>query len=348
MIAASAIPVDGSILRWRALAAGWWGLAVAVGWLLLVALVQVVSVETFGPARLPVDPGLFVWTVAVNGALLGLLVAGELSLARGVGVDLHALRTVLPSDGTKQGAESHQTRVERISQPPAGARWLTTMAGLLFGLAVATLDPSLRELHGHLARLDPRYLVFLLQNLLFGALTARLCVTEIHMTRAYARLGEQVKVDLLQPSSLLAFGRKGLRSASVWGSVSAVFSLFWLLDSAGQANVALAVAVLGLATAALVAPTRGVRRNVAAAKSAELETCSEAIRWERDRLLSSPGAPGAGRLADLIQYQSFVKSVREWPFDLSIVSRSSLFILLGAGSWLGGAVVERLLGLLLD
>jgi len=43
-----------------------------------------------------------------------------------------------------------------------------------------------------------------------------------------------------------------------------------------------------------------------------------------------------------------VKSVREWPFDLSIVSRSGLLILLGAGSWLGGAVVERLLNRLLD
>ena len=41
-------------------------------------------------------------------------------------------------------------------------------------------------------------------------------------------------------------------------------------------------------------------------------------------------------------------SVRDWPFDLSIVSRSFLLSLLGAGSWLGGAVVERLLNLLLD
>ena len=76
-----------------------------------------------------------------------------------------------------------------------------------------------------------------------------------------------------------------------------------------------------------------------------------AIRTERDSALMPRHAgapPEDARLGNLIQYQSFVKSVREWPFDLSIVARSGLLILLGAGSWLGGAVVERLLNRLLD
>ena len=63
---------------------------------------------------------------------------------------------------------------------------------------------------------------------------------------------------------------------------------------------------------------------------------------------SADAPPVDARLGNLVQYQALVKSVREWPFDLSIVSRSMLFIVLGAGSWLGGAVVERLLNQLLD
>jgi len=43
-----------------------------------------------------------------------------------------------------------------------------------------------------------------------------------------------------------------------------------------------------------------------------------------------------------------VRTIREWPFDLQTVSRSVLLIVLGAGSWLGGAIVERLLDGLLD
>jgi hypothetical protein len=128
-------------------------------------------------------------------------------------------------------------------------------------------------------------------------------------------------------------------------------SVFWVLDSAGQANIALAAAVLGLATVALIAPTSGIRRTITVAKREELAAVARAIREERDVALSPRRAdapPDDARLGNLIQYQAFVKSIREWPFDLSILSRSSIFIVLGAGSWLGGAVVERLLGLVLD
>jgi len=116
-------------------------------------------------------------------------------------------------------------------------------------------------------------------------------------------------------------------------------------------NVVLAVAVLGLATTALVAPTLGARRSIARAKARELSVLRSAIRRERDRALApmDAGARQQDReLGSLLQYELFVRSVREWPFDLSIVARSLLLIALGAGSWIGGAVAERLLGVLLD
>jgi len=109
--------------------------------------------------------------------------------------------------------------------------------------------------------------------------------------------------------------------------------------------------LLGLVTAALVTPTLGVHRNIAAAKRAELARVAEAIRTERADTLAprrADATPEDARLGNLIQYQALVKSLREWPFDPSIVARSVLLIVLGMGSWLGGAVVERLLNLLLD
>ena len=110
-------------------------------------------------------------------------------------------------------------------------------------------------------------------------------------------------------------------------------------------------AKLLLVTVALVAPTRGVHKSIVAAKTVELTRVAEAIRGERDSTLA-PRAVDApiedARLGNLIQYQHFVKSIREWPFDLSIIARSVLLIVLGAGSWLGGALVERLLEVALD
>ena len=52
-------------------------------------------------------------------------------------------------------------------------------------------------------------------------------------------------------------------------------------------------------------------------------------------------------MADLVAYRSLVQGVREWPFDVSTLARFLLFGALGVGSWLGGALVERLLDVVL-
>lgn len=328
------------------LAPAWVGLAIAMGWVLFVGLVHAAAHVIVGPAAVPVGPGLFVWTVVVNAVLMGLIPAALAHLYRGAVSDLHTLRPLLP------GGAAEFARLSRsFPSLSTSTRALVTALGVAGGVAVATLDPVLRDINSHLGPSDPRYLVFILQNVLFGVLGTRLFATEVHLTRAYARLGEQVEVDLLDQSNLLVFARKGLRSVVVWVLVSSAFSMFWVLDSAGQANIAFPIGVLVLVTVALVAPTRGIHLSIVSAKATELARVTEAIRSERATALAPTRADAPvedARLGNLVQYYAFVKSIREWPFDLSIVARSLLLIVLGAGSWIGGAVVERLLGLALD
>jgi hypothetical protein len=321
-------------------------LGVILAWPALVFAVYLASNHFLGPAPLSLTGGQFAWTVLTNGCLIGLLLAGHAALQRGVAPDLRELEAILPP--VDQQCSHLERRVARLSSSNSG---LATALGIAGGAAVATLDPELRQLYSQLSASDPRHLLFLLQNVLVGALGARLFATEVHMTRAYTRLGERVEIDLIEPSATVVFARKGLRSVIVWVLVSTAISMFWLLESAGQTNVLLASSVLGLAIAALVAPTRGVRRSIASAKARELSSVRRQIRRERDLVLSPAEVgvrPYDARLGDLLQYELFIRSVREWPFDLSIVARSSLFLVLGAGSWIGGAVVERLLGLFLD
>jgi len=324
----------------------WLGLGIAALWLLVVGLAHVAGHLIFGPSPLPFGPAPFAWTIVVNATLVGLIVAGHAHLHRCAIADLERLRPLLPDD------EAEFARLRReLPDPTPAIRVLATTLGAVGGLAVATLDPTLRAINEHLQAADPRYLVFLLQNILFGALGTRLFVAEVHLTRAYARLGERVAVDLFDQSMLLLFARKGLRSVVVWVLISSAFSMFWVLDSAGQANVLFPIGVLALVALALIGPTRGIHQRIVAAKTHELDRVIEAIRIERDAALAPrrPDAPNAdARLGNLVQYYEFVSAIREWPFDLSIVTRTVLVVALGVGSWLGGAVVERLLGLVLD
>jgi hypothetical protein len=47
-------------------------------------------------------------------------------------------------------------------------------------------------------------------------------------------------------------------------------------------------------------------------------------------------------------YEGRIASVPEWPFDTPTIARFGLYLLIPLGSWLGGALVERLLVDLLD
>jgi hypothetical protein len=324
----------------------WLGLVVAIAWLGIAGLVQAAAHIMIGPAALPLSPARFVSTHVVDATLIGLLLAGHAHLYLGAVSDLRELRPLLRGGDTN--FERLTRAVPNLSMP---IRTGVTIFGLVGGFHIAIRDPILSERFSHFAGSDPRYLFFVLQNVLFGVLSSRLFAAEVHMTRAYARLGEQVEVDLFDPSRLLVFARKGLRSVVVWVLISSALSMLWVLDSAGQANVTLALGSLTLLTVALIGPARGIHLRIATVKAAELARVTEGIRLERAATLAPRRAdapPEDARLGNLIQYQEFVKSIREWPFDVSIVARSLLLIVLGVGSWLGGAVVERLLGLALE
>ena len=43
-----------------------------------------------------------------------------------------------------------------------------------------------------------------------------------------------------------------------------------------------------------------------------------------------------------------VEALREWPFDNSTIGRFALYLLIPVGSWIGGALVERVIDVLLS
>ena len=188
-------------------APAWLGLGVAIAYPIFVWLVHVIANVTIGAAELPYSLTNFAANVVVNGALLGLILAGAAQFYLGAISDLHQLRPMLP------GSDEDFVRLTRdlpnLNQP---LRWLLTIGGMCGGFAVAPLDPNLQEQYSHVAATDPRYIAYVAQNILFGALLTRLVATEVHLTRSYARLGERVEVDLLDLSKVLVFARKGLRS----------------------------------------------------------------------------------------------------------------------------------------
>ena len=105
-----------------------------------------------------------------------------------------------------------------------------------------------------------------------------------------------------------------------------------------------------MAAAAFLLPVRGLRRQIQARKAEELSGLREKIRRNRELADGSgtESAEAGAKLPGLLAYKHEIESVREWPFDTPTLVRFALFLLIPLGSWLGGAVVERVVDLVLE
>lgn len=279
------------------------------------------------------------WTDFVNAALIGYIPAALRIGQRNSVRDLDALRPYLRCSDS----EFSQVRDELSGRRDGFARALS-LVGLPIGLAIAYLDPS-ASMTSETTLSDPRFAWALIRLPVFVGLVTLLVDADIRATRRFVALSrEWVIVDLLDISRLSPIARRGQQSVLIWALYLSLFSLFWLGDTAARSNASLLVMVLGLAMSAYFLPLIAIRRNIRATKHAELERLRAEIRVERDiTARHTDAADQTPRLANLVTYYQLIDSTREWPIDATNLVRLALYLILGLGSWLGGAIVERML-----
>jgi hypothetical protein len=165
-------------------------------------------------------------------------------------------------------------------------------------------------------------------------------------TRCFSELARGVPhVDLLDLAVFRPFSRQAMLSV-----LPGVVVLSFLALNLGDRGFLWAIGVLGSIAVALTAASllilmRGVRDRIRDAKQAEIARVNAAIRGDREALVDSPIAARAAELdlGDALAYRAFVESLPEWPFDAPMRTRFLLYVALPLGSWLGGALVERVL-----
>jgi hypothetical protein len=179
----------------------------------------------------------------------------------------------------------------------------------------------------------------------------------IDSARLYSRIGEeQVRVDLLDLAPVSPLTRHGLRVVLflvIGGASWAVLEAFGPARQPTSATMILLfvlVCYVALATVIFSFPVRGLRRQIRARKAEKLAQLREEIR-HNEELMTGTGteASEAGaKMPGLLAYKHEIESVREWPFDAPTLTRFFLYVAIPLGSWVGGALVERLLGAALD
>jgi alkylhydroperoxidase/carboxymuconolactone decarboxylase family protein YurZ len=167
--------------------------------------------------------------------------------------------------------------------------------------------------------------------------------------RVLGRITREIsEINLLDQGPLEPFARQGLRRAFLWAGGSTIASLLALDVQRLWPLLAVLAATLLLATLAFLEPARSVRARLRDAKQGELARVRSEIVRVKELALRSGGGSESARLPGLLAYESRIEAVREWPFDTPTLAHFAALAVLATASWLGGAVVERILGSILD
>lgn len=278
----------------------------------------------------------------LQGALMVYLLTCEFVARREVAQDLGELRGEVELD------DAHfEQVVARAFHETRLSVWLNVLGPMVACIAMVELDPALWMDRPKPAASSPIYLWAVARNTLMGWAGARLVVAEVRWTRAYVDLARNLRVPVPRGALSEPFVRKGLRSTAILLVFSSLFSLFWLGNSAGTMNPVLFTVTLAFTAYALFTPLSAFRSTVRLAKQSALARVDREIGAEHAPLLEGRSSDSA-RLASLIAWRGLVEEVDEWPLSAPAAFRVALFVLLGLGSWLGGALVERGVDALLE
>lgn len=160
-------------------------------------------------------------------------------------------------------------------------------------------------------------------------------------------------VDLMRLETLHPYASIGLRNAFIW-----IFGLSLatpiVVDTETLSEVVVSISwiasIAAIGGAVGLVPLFLLRRVIRDAKAQEIHALSRAIDGNRESLEETRIASQArtASLTDLLSYRQYVESVSEMPFAAASVVRIAVFVGIPIASWVGGALVERTLGSLLD
>ena len=290
----------------------------------------------YAPNHAFTDPEMIGPRIALTVSLLtGFVVGGAAYGHRETIRDAEALGPLL-----RGSPREHAALVDRLRHPIRSRAWIGSVVAIPLGLLVVASrsipyllsdEPWNHDMVWHLA-----------SNVLLFALIGRHAVLTFETNAIFAEMARDLRhVDLLHPQRLARFGRRGLRSAVFWIGGSSIASIIFVDQQFSWLTGFLITGTVSVGTIAFLLPLRGLHRRICAEKETELERVREAIHRDREALLSAApeAAAAATRMPGLLAYEHRITSVHEWPIDTPEVARFGLILVIGVGSWLGGAVV---------
>lgn len=150
------------------------------------------------------------------------------------------------------------------------------------------------------------------------------------------------RIDLFDMPAVRPYSQQGVRSSLLAVVALSISANLWLDPNSPTIATATSLVLLVMSSAlALILPSWGIHLRLKSSKQAELARVRAAIAERRDPQTRS--IDDAHQLRADLAIERRLEEVSEWPFDAGSYGRVALYVFLGLGSWVGAALVERLL-----
>jgi len=219
--------------------------------------------------------------------------------------------------------------------------WLPgTVGGLLMGLLntqpVALLQSDLPVLEGSIS----------LGQMILWWTVGLLTGVRVSAARAFRRLAEVVRLDLLRPDRLKPIARSGVVDVAIIAGALLLTPLQSLDAEFRWYNYHFPLLVAVPAAAFfLVWPLEPLHRRNRAERNARLAALEQQLRT----LGPAPPATAeaSARLEALLAHRDRLRAARTWPLSTGLLSRVLLYLVIPPLAWAGAALVERVVDQLL-
>jgi uncharacterized membrane protein len=171
-----------------------------------------------------------------------------------------------------------------------------------------------------------------------------LVATFLRNANIFARLGEQhVKIDLLKPQALYPFGLIAVLPTLGLLGTQVLYPLL-SLDGGFNATGTLPGFMITLVslTYLFVRTTWPLHKRIVQTKQDAIDAVQDQIDQLRDR-----GASIA-ELQPHLTHRDYLEHLSEWPFKVSTLARWSLYLLIPPMTWVGAALIENVVDMMLS
>ncbi len=254
-------------------------------------------------------------------------------------------RTVAALEVLQRNQIGELDRIERlqvrIHRKPRG--WFAVVlciAGVAAVLHNVLLDSSRAQISSESRFSTPTVAVMLGTTLTW--LTMTLVVSALmDNARRLADLAREVPIHLLDPERLRPFASVAVLSTLALIGAQAAFPILIVVGDASWIAFVPGLLATGIPMVLLaVWPIWPLHVRLSAAR--------RSLLGELNRRIASAPAPdpshpdSLARLAPLLSYRREILEVSEWPFDLGIMARLGLYLIIPPLTWVGAALIERL------